>query len=80
MNVPFHLGMLFKSLQIKLVFCRSHWLIIQLHKETWTEAKSSHKISPISKIIPNFLIVFVVAQDYLHIFSLIWHQCIKDEM
>ena len=43
---------------------------MQLHqKKTWTEAKSSHKISPTSKIIPNFLIAFALAQEFLHIFS-----------
>ena len=44
---------------------------MQLHqkKKTWTEAKSSHKISLTSKIIPNFLIAFALAHEFLHIFS-----------
>jgi len=38
-------------------------------KKTWIEAKFSLKISPTSKIIPNFLIAFALAQEFHHIFS-----------
>jgi len=38
-------------------------------EETWTEAKSSHKISLTSKIILNFLIASALAHEFIHIFS-----------
>lgn len=68
MNVQFYLGMLFKSLQVNLVLCRSHYPVMQSHKKTWTETKSSHKISSTSKIVPNFLIAFALTHECLHIF------------